>query len=249
MLKRPAPLPIVYTRTRCIEVPEHILRERRILAAFQKGPYVDAFKILRTQVMHRLQEKGWNTIGISSPGEHEGKTLTAVNLAVSVAMDITRSVLLVDANLRNPRIHDLLALGECEGLADYLVDDVPVEDLLIHPGIGRFVLMPGGRAIPNTAEALTSPKMLALVEEFRHRYPSRIIIYDLPPLLHGSDVLAFSPSIDALLLVVEEGRTRSEDVERALSLVKNSTPVLGTVLNKAERAAATPAGMKRLLVS
>jgi Mrp family chromosome partitioning ATPase len=120
---------------------------------------------------------------------------------------------------------------------------------LIHPGIGRFVLLPGGRAIPNTAEALTSPKMLALVDEFKHRYQSRVIIYDLPPLLHGSDVLAFAPSIDALLLVVEEGRTKSEDVERALSLVKNATPVLGTVLNKVEQASATPAGMKRLLAS
>ncbi|MEX5219697.1 MAG: CpsD/CapB family tyrosine-protein kinase [Nitrospira sp.] len=247
--KRVTPAPIVYTRTRSVEIPESFLRERRILAGFQRGPYVDAFKILRTQVMHRLREKGWNVVGVTSPGQHEGKTLTALNLAVSLAMDITRSVLLVDANLQNPTVHDMLGLGECEGLADYLLDDVPIEDLLVHPGINRLVVLPGGRAIPNTAEALTSPKMTSLVEEVKRRYQSRVIIYDLPPLLHGSDVLAFSPSIDALLVVVEEGRTKSEDVERALSLVKNSTHILGTVLNKAEQVSVTPTLMRKLLPS
>lgn len=247
--RRAAPASFVYTRTRSLEIPEAVLREQRILAGYEQGPFVDAYKILRTQVMHRMREKGWNVIGVTSAGEQEGKTLTAVNLAVSLAMDVTQSVLLVDADLRHPRIHEVFGLGRCEGLADYLIDDIAIEDLLIHPGIGRFVLLPGGRAIPHSAEALTSPKMVALVEEFKHRYDSRLIIYDLPPLLHSSDVLAFAPYIDALLLVVEEGRTRAEDVERALSLVKHSTPVLGTVLNKAGRSAVTPAAMKKLVAS
>ncbi|NGZ96171.1 MAG: exopolysaccharide biosynthesis protein [Nitrospira sp. WS110] len=241
---RTAPVPIVYTRTRSLHIPESVLRERRILSGFEGGPFVDAFKILRTQVTHRVREKGWNVIGVTSPGRHEGKTLTAVNLAISLAMDITQSVLLVDADLQNPSVHEVFDLGPSEGLADYLLDDVPIEDLLIHPGIGRFVLLPGGRAVPHSAEALTSPKMIALVEEFKHRYQSRMILFDLPPLLHTSDVLAFSPYIDALLLVVEEGGTKAQEVERALSLVKPATPVLGTVLNKAGRAAAVPTAGK-----
>jgi ATPases involved in chromosome partitioning len=244
---RTAPAEIVYTRTRSLHIPEPVLRERRILAGFGAGPFVDAFKILRTQVTHRVREKGWNVIGVTSPGKLEGKTLTAVNLAISLAMDVTQSVLLVDANLQNPTIQDVFDLGPCGGLADFLLDDVPIEDLLIHPGIGRFVLLPGGRSVPHSAEALTSPKMIALVDEFKHRYQSRMIMFDLPPLLHTSDVLAFAPYIDALLLVVEEGRTKAEDVERALSLVKQSIPVLGTVLNKAGRAGVTPADMKKLL--
>lgn len=243
------PPPIVYTRTKSMDVPLSVLRQRRVMAAYDKGPFVDAFKILRTQVMHRLREKGWNVIGITSPGDGEGKTLTAVNLAISLAMEATQTVLLVDANLRNPSIHDVFGLKDCAGLADYLLDDVPVENLLVHPGIGRFVLLPGGRAIQNSTEILTSPKMLALVEEFKHRYPSRIVIFDLPPLLQTADVLAFSPYTDALLLVVEEGKTSAEDVERALSLVKDSRPILGTVLNKAGQLAATPASMRKLLGS
>ncbi len=89
--------------------------------------------------------------------------------------------------------------------------------------------------------------MLALVEELKHRYPSRVVVFDLPPLLHTADVLAFSPCMDALLFVVEEGKTTVEELQRALLLVKNSRPVLGTVLNKAGQFVATPARMKELL--
>lgn len=241
------PPPIVYTKTRSLDIPRSVLRQRRVMAAYDKGPFVDAFKILRTQVVHRLRENEWNVLGITSPGHGEGKTLTAVNLAISLAMETTQTVLLVDANLRNPSVHEVFGMKDCPGLADYLLDNTPVEDLLVHPGIGRFVLLPGGRAISNSTEVLTSPKMLALVEEFKHRYPSRIIIFDLPPLLDTADVLAFSPYTDALLLVVEEGKTTAEEVQRALLLVKDSRPILGTVMNKAGQLSATPATMRQLL--
>lgn len=240
---------IVYTQTRTIDIADEVLRERRVLAGFERGAFLDSYKILRTQVMHRLREHGWNVLGITSPGKQEGKTLTAVNLAISLAMDTTQTVLLVDADLTNPSAHHAFGLEECGGLVDYLLDGIPVEHLLIHPGIGRFVLMPGGRAIQHSAEALTSPKMASLVEEFKHRYPSRIVLFDLPPLLQTADVLAFSPYTDALLLVVEDGKTSREDIERALQLVKGSTPVLGTVLNKAGKGQMTPATMKRMLLT
>jgi len=240
---------IVYTQTRTIDIADEVLRERRVLAGFERGAFLDSYKILRTQVMHRLREHGWNVLGITSPGKQEGKTLTAVNLAISLAMDTTQTVLLVDADLTNPSAHHAFGLEECGGLVDYLLDGIPVEHLLIHPGIGRFVLMPGGRAIQHSAEALTSPKMASLVEEFKHRYPSRIVLFDLPPLLQTADVLAFSPYTDALLLVVEDGKTTSEEIERALQLVKGNTPVLGTVLNKAGKGHMTPAAMKRMLLT
>jgi len=241
------PPPILYTRTRSLDIPLSVLRQKRVMAAYDKGPFADAYKILRTQVMHRLRENHWNVLGVTSPGHGEGKTLTAVNLAASLAMETSQTVLLVDADLRSPSIHEVFGLDDCPGLADYLLDDAPVEDLLIHPGIGRFVLLPGGRTISNSTEILTSPKMVALVEEFKHRYPARIIIFDLPPLLHTADVLAFSPYTDALLLVVEDGKTTVEEMQRALALVKNSRPVLGTVLNKAGQMATTPADMRKLL--
>ncbi|MEO7862745.1 MAG: CpsD/CapB family tyrosine-protein kinase [Nitrospirales bacterium] len=241
------PPPIVYTKTRSLNIAISTLRQRRVMAAYDKGPFVDAYKILRTQVLHRLRENNWNVLGITSPGYGEGKTLTAVNLAVSLAMETSQTVLLVDADLRSPSIHEVFGLEDCPGLADYLLDDQPVEDLLVHPGIGSFVLLPAGRAISNSTEILTSPKMLALVEEFKNRYPARIVIFDLPPLLHTADVLAFSPYTDELIFVVEEGKTTVEKLQRALTLVKNSRPVLGTVLNKAGKMGTTVASMRKLL--
>ncbi|HWF62598.1 MAG TPA: CpsD/CapB family tyrosine-protein kinase [Nitrospira sp.] len=244
-----APPPITYTRTRSLSIAHAVLHGHRVMAAHSKGPFVDAYKILRTQVTQRLRENGWNVVGVTSPGYGEGKTLTAVNLAVSLAMETTQTVLLVDSDLQDPTVHQVFGLKDCLGLADYLLDDQPVEDLLLHPGIGRFVLLPGGRAISNSTEILTSPKMLALVEELKHRYPSRVVIFDLPPLLHTADVLAFSPYTDALLLVIEEGKTTGEELQRALALVKNSRPVLGTVLNKAGRSSLSLADMKAMLVT
>jgi capsular exopolysaccharide synthesis family protein len=217
------------------------------MAAYTQGPFVDAYKILRTQVMHRLRENGWNVLGVTSPGYREGKTLTAVNLAISLAMETTQTVLLVDSDLRDPSVQHVFGLKDCPGLADYLLDDSPLENLLLHPGIGRFVLLPGGRAITSSTEILTSPKMVALVEELKHRYPARIVIFDLPPLLHTADVLAFSPYTDALLMVVEEGKTTGEELQRALGLVRNSRPVLGTVLNKAGQSSLTLADIKAML--
>ncbi len=246
---RSVPPPIMYTQTRSVEVSDAKFRQRRILAGFERGTFVDSYKILRTQVMHRMRSNKWSVLAVTSPGEGEGKTLTATNLAISLAMETTQTVLLVDADLGHPSIHTLFGIEDCEGLTDYLLDDTPVQDLLIHPGIGRFVLMPGGRPIHDSVEVLTSPKMVSLVEEFRTRYPSRIVIFDLPPLLDTADVLAFSPYTDALLLVVEEGVTTIGDLERAANLVKGHTPLLGTVLNKAGRRDLSPGMIKRMLMA
>lgn len=241
--------PITYTHTKSLTIPLPVLRRHRVMAAYKYAPFIDAYKILRTQVTQRLRDNGWNTVGVTSPGYGEGKTLTAVNLAVSLAMETTQTVLLVDSDLQDPTVHHVFGLQNSLGLADYLLDDQPVEDLLVHPGIGRFVLLPGGRALSNSTEILTSPKMLALVEELKHRYPSRIVVFDLPPLLHTADVLAFSPYTDALLMVVEEGKTTGDELQRALGLVKNSRPVLGTVLNKAGRSSLSIAEMRMRLAT
>jgi len=222
---------IIYTRTRSVEVPFSHMREQRILAAFEENEFVHAYKILRTQVLHRMRENGWSMLGVTSPGEGEGKTVTAINLAISLAMEAGQTVLLVDADLRNPGVHGVLGIGPDRGLAEYLLDDIPVESLLVHPGLGRLVLLPGGRKIHDSTERLTSPKMTALVAELKHRYPERLVLFDLPPLLRSADVLAFSPYLDALLLVVEAGRTKREEIEKALHLIKE-VPLIGTVLNK-----------------
>lgn len=236
--RRPGP-PIVYTSTKTITLSDHVMREQRLITGFDEGPFVDAYRVLRAQVLQQYRQKGWNVIGVSSPSDQEGKTLTAVNLSLSLAMDLAHTVLLVDADMHRPAVHRVFGMEAVTGLTEYLFDNAPLAQLLIHPGIGRFVFLPGGRAIKNSAEALASPRMTGLVQELKHRYPSRLIVLDLPPLLSRADVVGFAPQIDALLLVVEEGRTAAAEVERAMDALKGSVPILGGILNKSGRAMLT----------
>jgi len=246
---RAVPPPIVYTSTKTVELTDETMRTQRLITGFEGGAFVDAFRMLRTQVVKQCRQNGWNVLGVTSPTPHEGKTLTAVNLSLALAMDLAHTVLLVDADMHRPAVHQTFGMDSCPGLTEHLFDEVPLEQLLIHPGIGRFVFLPGGRVIANSAEALASPRMAVLVEELKHRYPARLLVFDLPPLLSRADVLGFVPHIDALLLVVEEGRTASTDVQRAMGLLKGSVPVLGGVLNKSGRGELTQRRAKDLLMT
>ncbi len=224
---------VTYSRTRHISVSASDLRAKRVVTGFAPCAFTDAYKMLRTQVLQRLNENNWNVLAVTSPGTGEGKTLTAVNLAVSLSMEVNYTVLLVDANLRHPSLHEHLGLPGSPGLSDYLSKDMPLPELLVHPrGINHLTVLPGGQAMLNSAEMLNSPRMSQLVEEVKTRYASRIVIFDLPPVLNAADAMAFAPYVDAALLVVEEGKTKRKEVEHAVGLLA-STNVLGTVLNKA----------------
>jgi protein-tyrosine kinase len=223
------------SQTQTITLDDAVLRENRIVTGLEPGPFTEANNLLRTQVLQRFKENNWNVLAVTSPGESEGKTLTAINLAISIAREVDYTVLLVDANLRHPWMLEHLGLAHRKGLSDYLADDTPISELLIKPGrVEHLVVLPGGRPLVNSSEALNSPKMAQLVKDMKSRYHSRIIIFDLPPVLTSADALAFSPYVDAALLVIEEGVTQKHEVEHAIELL-SSTNIIGTVLNKAER--------------
>lgn len=226
-----APTSIVYSKTKSIANQEEALRQRRILTG-HNSPFGDVYKILRTQVLHRLRENGWNMLGVTSPRDGEGKTLTAINLAIATATEPTQTVLLVDADLRAPQVHEEFGLEQGAGLTEFLLDGRPIEELLLHPGLGRMIILPGGRGTEQSAEVLASPRMVALGKELKHRYASRVVIFDLPSVLDRADVLDFGPQLDALLLVIEDGKTSEPDLQQAVQMLEGCVPILGTVLNK-----------------
>jgi len=241
------PADISYVQTRIVKISKRHLRDRRVISDDQHGATADAIKLLRTQVLQRLRENNWNSLAIISPNLGEGKTVLAVNLALSLAMEVNATVLLVDADLRNPGVHKLLDVPVPAGLGDYLTRDIPVSEILFHPeGMGKLVILPGNQALSNSSEMLNSPKMTNLVEELKSRYPERIVIFDLPPVLTAADALSFSPHVDATLIVTEERKTRVEDLTRAVELLAPNTNILGTVLNKSMRIQSDqPSGKKR----
>ena len=224
---------IKYTRTKSMEGHVDLQRENRILSAMEHNDYADAFKMLSTQVMQRMQEHQWSSLAVTSVGEGEGSTTTAINLGISIAKEIEYTVLLVDGNLRKPELHKYFGITPELGLSDYLKNDIDLADIFIRPGdIDHFVIIPGGAPLMNSTELLGSPKMCTLVDELKDRYPKRIIIFDMPPVLNVADTMSFVPCVDCALIVVEDDSTKQVELEQAIDLL-SITNVIGTVLNKA----------------
>ena len=188
-------------------------------------------KIMRTRILNLLEKTGGNSLLVTSPLPGEGKTLTAINLAISISHEIDRTTLLVDADLRSPMINKYFGIPEGKGLSDYLRGKADIPDLLINPGIEKLTILPGGSPIPNSSELLGAPRMESLVAEMKKRYPDRFLIFDSSSLLTTADPLVFSRYIDGILLVVEAEKTPKADIEKAREMLKDK-PVLGTVFNK-----------------
>lgn len=220
-----------YSRSTEVRVsPEQLVRNRCVCIN-PEAPELDAYKVLRTQIQQRAKENGWKTMMITSAVQGEGKTLTAVNLALTFAKEFNQTVLLVDGDLKQQMIHTMLGFASKRGLVDYLVDNQPLEDLIIWPGIDKLTFISGGKKIPESTELLASPKMRSLVEEMKSRYADRFIIFDVPPLLDRADALAFAPLVDCILMVVQSGKTSIHDVQKAVELIPKEK-FLGFVLNR-----------------
>ena len=222
--------PIEYRTTRIVELDPRILYANRVVGGMSGEPLADIYRILRTQVLKRLAAAGKTTFAVCSANSEDGKTLTAVNLALSMAMDVNQTVLLVELDLRKPSLAQMLGIEPDAGIDDYLQGRVELSECLINPGIERLVILPARGTVAKSSELLASPKMQQLAQELKTRYPDRLVMYDLPPLLATDDCLAFLPNVDATLFVAREGMTTESQIERSLELLKSST-ILGTVLN------------------
>ena len=222
---------IHYTYTRKVAVDMDRLRRHRLIVNGSDQTLGEAYKLLRTHVLHRTKREGRNTLMVTGPLPNEGKTLTTINLAIAISQKVGQTVLLVDGDLRNPSIHRYLDLPSGPGLVDYLTSGYPIAESLVHPeGLANLVVLPAGKSTSEATELLSSPLMVDLVKELKHFYPDRYVLFDLPPLLYA-DPLAFAPLVDGIILIVEAGRTPREEIVRAIELLKEF-PVLGFVLNK-----------------
>jgi Mrp family chromosome partitioning ATPase len=230
---------IVYTRTRVFSPSAAHLESQRIMNPGSTDAGAVAFRMLRTQVLQRMDAKGWRSLAMFSPTARDGKTTTAINLAVSLANDHHHTVLLVDFDFRRPTLAARLGIAPEFGADDLLEGRARIDDCLYHPeGFERLIVLPARGTLMHSSEILAGPRSRELVAELRARYPERIVLFDLPPVLSSDDALSFAPLVECGLVVVAEGLTRRADLVRTVELL-HDTPLVGTVLN---RAADTPTG-------
>jgi Mrp family chromosome partitioning ATPase len=208
------------------------LEQNRIITD-DKAPAAAAYRMLRTRLLQRMRTNGWNTLAVTGISPGEGKTTTAINLSLALARDVNTSVVLVDLDLRKPAIHKYFGLTPKVDFQDCIEGRVPLTEALIRPdveGADRLALLLNATAYTNASEIVTSPDMRRLVGNLKGTR-GRIVVFDTPPLLITDDVLAFSPLVNALLLVACQGVTKREDLLAAKELMQGLN-LVGTVLNR-----------------
>ncbi len=220
-----------YTVSPTVTLNPATLKSNRCIALDSQAPELDAYRVLRTQILQKTRDGGGNTIMITSAVPGEGKTVTAINLSITLAREFQQTVLLVDCDLRNQMVHRYMGYESTGGVIDYLLNDRPMSELIIWPGVEKLTVVSGGRNMTESSELLGSERMQNLVEDLRSRYPSRYVIFDMPAVLDGADALAFAPLVDHIVITVREGTTPYEQIKQTIELLPPGK-LLGLVLNR-----------------
>lgn len=221
-----------YSKTKQVFIADEELKSRKILAGFAHESRAEPYRQLRSHILKKMRMENWQTLAITSPKTGNGKTLTALNLAIALSLEVNQTVLLIDFDLKTPSIMSTLGIADAEhGIVDVMLDKVSLEDILINPGFSRLVIAPGTPQPHHTSEVISSPSMQSLLTEIRNRYSDRLIIYDLPALLESDDALVFASNVDAVLLVLEDGGASEKELQQSLKLLEGAQ-IIGTVLNK-----------------
>ena len=223
----------VYTLSRSVKLNPRVMAANRCVAFLPDSPEVEFYRQLRTRIlqMSRSDEGTGATVMVTSALPGEGKTLTAINLALTFAKEFKQTALLVDCDLRQQQVHGMMGFASQRGLVDYLMDDCPVPELFVWPGVEKLTVISGGKTVKDSCELLGSPGMRDLVLDMKHRYPERYVFFDAPSILTSADAIAFAPLVDHILVVTRAGETSLKELNRALELLPQEK-VLGLVLNR-----------------
>lgn len=197
-----------------------IVKQPLLIKAFNKGP-------------ERARNSNLIMVTSSLPGE--GKTFTSICLAMSIAMELDRTVLLVDADIVRSDISRILGIEPVDGLADYLAsDNLPLSKLLLKTNVPKLTVLPAGHYRENVTELLASEDMVRLAEELSQRYHDRVIVFDSPPILSASGSSVLARLMGQIVMVVEAVRTSQSAVREALKRL-DSTENVGMLLNKSRQ--------------
>jgi exopolysaccharide/PEP-CTERM locus tyrosine autokinase len=197
----------------------------------------DQFRLIKRPLLANAKAKGdkalkhGNLIMVTSSLSGEGKSFTSLNLAMSIAMELDNTVMLVDADVARPSILRMLGLQTMPGLLDVLEGGKDLHSVLLKTNIDKLTLLPSGSSRPKATELLASDAMRRLLDDMAARYPDRIIIFDSPPLLLTTESRVLATQMGQVVMVVQADRTLQADVAHALSTIKTCANI-NLVLNK-----------------
>ena len=204
----------------------------------EKSKIAEEFRIIKRPLIANAfgqgaaRVKNGNLIMVTSSLPGEGKSFCAINLAISMAMEMDRTVLLIDADVAKPRVPEYLGIHADKGLLDVLQDkNLKLSDVMIKTDIAKLTILPAGRTYKRATELLASAAMTRLIEDIGNRYPDRIILFDSPPLLATSESSVLATHMGQIVMVVEAEKTSQDAVREALSHIQ-SCEVVGMLLNK-----------------
>ncbi|MDP3940235.1 MAG: CpsD/CapB family tyrosine-protein kinase [Deltaproteobacteria bacterium] len=222
---------LVRTRGRMETNDEFADVKRRIIQFDPYSPAAEQYRAIRTRI-ELLNEKGeCRTLAVMSALPDEGKTMTAINLSLVMAMSVNRRVLLVDCDLRTPRVHSTLEIPVDAGLSEVLRGEVSLEKALYEMPKENLTVLPAGAPPTNPAELLATQQMRDTLQQVRERFDH--VIVDTPPALHVADAEIVGNLVDGIIFVVKAGSTPREQVTRALETFERER-LVGMVLNSAE---------------
>jgi protein-tyrosine kinase len=217
---------------------DQLRRQRMIMPDGERTPIAEGFRRIKRQILANVAKSKAgapaNLVLVTSALAGEGKTFCAINLAISIALEIDRTVLLVDADVAKPSVPKALGLEAEQGLLNVLLDRrIDLAQVLCRTDIGKLTLLPAGTAHQHATELLASDAMRVLLQEMAERYHDRIIIFDSPPLLAASEAGVLASQMGQIVMVVEAGKTPEAALKAALGRVESSS-VTGLLLNKGD---------------
>ena len=195
------------------------------------SPISEQYRKLKSLLIKMTRsEQSRNSLLVTSTVGGEGKTVTALNLAITLAQEYDHTVLLIEADLRRPTIMSYLGLQSGVGLADCILDGVDVGEVLVKTGIGKLSVLPAGRPVKDPVEVFSSVRMAKLLQEVKTRYSDRFVIVDSTPLLPFAEGQILAHLVDSVVFVARQDYTPFDKLKEALASLKNSN-LLGVVCN------------------
>jgi exopolysaccharide/PEP-CTERM locus tyrosine autokinase len=221
--------------SKSVKVSLNITNSNIVTLTEPDSPFSEEYRRLKSMLIRETKSDFLNTMMVTSAVEGEGKTLTSINIAVTMAQEIDHNILLIDADLRKPMICEYLGIEYKYGLSDYLREDIDLSDVLVKTGIGKLVVLPAGKNPDNPVELISSEKMKMLVKEIKQRYVDRYIIIDTPPILAFAEGISLASLVDGIIFVIKNGHAQKKAIDNALSILKD-LKILGVVFNSVSSA-------------